>query len=242
MTFVGVGMGMDYVRKQLLRVVMGLGGKVFSARTLEMMIFDLKRWLARLKNRGKRGLRPAQSRLHLGCGWRHVAGWLNVDVRHSDHDVDLAGGRLPWADGVFTAVVSQHAIEHLELMSELLPLLREIYRVTAVDAEVWLSCPDIEKLIHSYQQEQMTDLLRDRIQRIPSYELGPMPTNHLLNDIFYAKGEHRNLFDFTLLNWALAEANFQQVEPVVEADLLARFPEFPPRHDDRQTLYVKAIK
>jgi hypothetical protein len=51
---------------------------------------------------------------------------------------------------------------------------------------------------------------------------------------------HKNLFDFTLLYWALTESGFVEIQRVEEADLLARFPEFPPRHDELQSLYVRA--
>lgn len=233
---------MKLIRKHLLRLLQWLGSHLFSPWTMELILLDLKRLISRLKNWRQRNLTPPSSKLHLGCGWRHIPGWLNVDVRHSDHDVDLANGRLPWQSNSFTVIVSQHTIEHLELMRELLPLLRELQRILLPGGEIWLSCPDIEKLIHSYLNHHMVDLLHDRKARIPSYDLGPMPSNHLFNDIFFAKGEHRNLFDFTLLRWALEEAGFSQIERVEEKDLLDRFPNFPPRSDDRQTLYVRATK
>ncbi len=233
---------MRAIRQFLVRLLERTGGLIFSPWTMGLMLFDLKRLIARLKNWRRYDLAPPYNRLHLGCGWRHIPGWLNVDVRHSDHDVDLANGRLPWRTNAFTAIVSQHTIEHLELMRELLPLLRELNRVLIPGGEIWLSCPDIEKLVHSYLNHHMTDLLQDRMARIPSYQLGPMPAKHLLNDIFFAKGEHRNLFDFTLLSWALEKAGFSQIEQVSEADLLCHFPDFPRRGDDRQTLYVRATK
>ena len=82
-----------------------------------------------------------------------MAGWLNVDVAGSEFDIDLACGALPWIDAQFRAIASQHTIEHLELESELLPLLTELRRVAAPNCEIWLTCPDLERICAEYRGE-----------------------------------------------------------------------------------------
>jgi predicted SAM-dependent methyltransferase len=183
---------------------------------------------------------PGHPKLHLGAGGRNVAGWLNVDLRGSDYDVDLGSGRLPWRADSFDCVVSEHTIEHLELRTELLPLLSELSRVIRPGGEIWLSCPDIEKICRSYIDHRMVDLLEDRQTRWPKYSLGEAPSSHLINELFHQSGEHKNLFDFELLEWALRSTGFVAVRRVCETDLLARFPDFPARNDDAQSLYVAA--
>jgi predicted SAM-dependent methyltransferase len=227
--------------KQLaLRMLYQPAHLVFSTRTLSLMWFDLIRLRTRLKRVGQRNVMPSSSRLHVGCGKRRIEGWLNVDVVHSDYDVDLACGRLPWKSSVFDAVISQHVIEHLELVEESLPLLRELHRVLKPNGEIWLSCPDIEKACRSYLEHGMADLLQDRRSRDMRYTLGGMPSQQFINDLFHNYGQHKNLLDFRLLEWALTAAGFRDIQQVAEADLLARFPEFPARHDDRQSIYVRA--
>ncbi len=218
-----------------------LAGLVFSPRTISVMRFDLVRLLTRIKRYGDKDITPIRNRLHIGCGWKFVRGWLNVDVRHSECDVDLASGKLPWPCDCFEAVVSQHVIEHLELMTECLPLMCELQRVLRPGGEIWLSCPDIEKICRSYLEFQMEDLLADRIERWPHYSMGDVPTSHMINDLFHQDGEHKNLFDFALLAWMLERAGFREIKRVDETDLLARFPKFPPRHDDKQSIYVRAV-
>ena len=218
-----------------------LARSFFSARTLKLIKFDLMRARARWKRYGEREVLPASTKLHLGCGPRRVPGWLNVDIAKSNCDVDLCSGRLPWRTSSFEVVVSQHFIEHAELEEELIPLLRELRRVLIAGAEIWLSCPDIEKVCRSYMENRMTDLLEDRAKRWLSFSLNGVPTVHLINNLFHQDGEHKNLFDFELLEWTLKQAGFVNIDRVVEADLLARFPEFPRRDDDLQTLYVKAF-
>lgn len=222
------------------RPLASLAHFVFSDATLSAMRFDLHRLRARLKRLGDRDVVPRCPRVHLGAGSRRVADWLNVDVRDSEYDVDLASGSLPWRTNSVDCVVSQHLIEHLELRTELLPLLSELRRVIRPGGEIWLSCPDIEKVCRSYLDHRMVDLLEDRQTRFPAYSLGGVPSSHMINDLFHQFGQHENLFDFELLEWALTSAGFDDVRRISEGDLLARFPEFPERGDDPQSLYVRA--
>lgn len=216
-------------------------------RTLRLLRLDVARARARvrglLRGDARRDLVPASPLVHVGCGRRsnrRVAGWLNVDVAGSDFDVDLAGGRLPWRDASVEAFVAQHVIEHLELDSELVPLLTEMRRVLRPDGEVWLSCPDLATACRAYVDGTLDELVADRRARNPGWRFEGVPVSQLVNDLFVQQGEHVNLFDEELLTWALTRAGFGTVERVREADLLARFPGFPPRHDDLQSLYVRA--
>lgn len=230
---------------------------VFSARTLRLMWFDLVRLRTRLRRFNQKDIVPSHTKLHCGCGTRHIPGWLNVDVANSDYDVDLASGRLPWRSNVFTAVVGEHMIEHLELIQELIPLLHELHRVLKTKGEIWLSCPDIGKICHSYLNHNMLDLLEDRRRRFPDYSLGSIPTQHMINDLFHQCAEpsnrygfsplshelgyHKNLFDLELVKWALEATGFTNVKRVSETELLSAFPDLPTRNDDMQSVYVFAV-
>ena len=122
-----------------------------SARALHL---DFQRLRARLRT--KRMLLKYQknqklpTRLHFGCGFRKVSGWLNCDIAGSEVDLDLTCGRLPFPTGHFEVVCSQHVIEHLWLIDELQPLLSELNRCLANDGEIWLSCPDLSKVCNLY--------------------------------------------------------------------------------------------
>jgi predicted SAM-dependent methyltransferase len=204
------------------------------------MAHDVKRLRTYRRYRRARDLVPARDRLHLGCGPRRVPGWLNVDLAASDFDVDIAR-RLPWRDETFRVIVSQHVVEHFELEREVLPLLGELARVLVRGGELWLSCPDMEKVCRAYLNGQLDVWLRDRQSRFPDYR-PTAPTVHMVNDLFHQAGEHKNLFDYPLLEWALAQAGIGHVRRMNEKDLLTRFPEFPERGDDLMTLYVAATK
>lgn len=214
---------------------------IMSHESRQALKFDAVRLRARLRSGFKRPARIVHDRLHFGCGSRKVDGWLNVDLVNSDQDVDLSQN-LPWPSGQFQAVVSQHVIEHLELHRELLPLLREIRRVCSPGAEVWLSTPDLAVICRSYETSKGADLLKDRVTRYPDWAkvMHDVPASHMVNHLFHQMGQHKNLLDFELLAWALDRAGFVNCERVNEQKLRDRFPEFPVRNDDWQSLYVRA--
>lgn len=216
--------------------------RLFSRRTRSGLRIDLYRLRARTKSQwvSKRRL-PPSSHLHFGCGKRRIKGWLNVDLIGSDVDIDL-GAPLPWEDAVFEAVVSQQVVEHLEIESEFIPLLKELVRVCRPGAEIWLSCPDMEKVCRAYLADSGKQLLEDRQTRHDCGWISGMPVSHIINVMFHQGNEHKNLYDFPLMKWLLERHGFNAVERVNEPLFLARFPEFPPRNDDFHALYVKAVR
>jgi predicted SAM-dependent methyltransferase len=230
------------LQRVLRRILYKFAKRLYSRRTVKMMKYDLARFDIRMKRENDHGLIPAVKKLHLGCGSRLVRGWLNVDLKNSDYNLDLTSGKLPWQDNVFDVIVSEHFIEHLDLESEVLPLIRELNRVIKPEGEIWLSCPDIEKICHSYLEHEMEDLIADRKTRLPEYTLGDIPSTHMINHLFHRGIQHQNLFDLKLLTWTLEKCGFSNVARRREADLLKRFPDFPERKDDRQTLYVSAVR
>ena len=216
--------------------------KFLSERTILYLRFDWIRFRARCSVRGRRDLESASTKLHLGCGSRHVSGWLNIDVCGSDFDVDLASLPLPWKDGSFEFVVSQQVIEHLDLRLELVPLLRDLFRMTISGAELWLCCPDLEKACLGYAEDHGFTLYQDALKRGGIVLPEGMPVQHYINDLFHQDGSHKNLYDLELMAWALESAGFSNCERVTEGDMLDRFPGFPPRRDDVQSIYIRAIR
>lgn len=181
-------------------------------------------------------------KLHFGSGNKKIAGWLNCDVMDSDVDIDLVGGTLPFADGYFEAAAAQQVIEHIQLEEELQPLLAELHRCMAPGAELWLSCPDMEKVCRSYMEDGGDGLIADKRSRWPNYDTKGYYKSHVVNDLFHQFGQHKNLFDLPLLTDVLTKAGFRDVTRRQEADWLERWPEFIPRKDDFHALYVSAIK
>ncbi|MEQ9188676.1 MAG: methyltransferase domain-containing protein [Cryomorphaceae bacterium] len=204
------------------------------------MNYEFKRWKCRIG--APKQYDTKLTKLHLGCGDRHLEGWLNVDLWASDLNLDIANGSLPFRQEQFEDIVSQHVIEHLTIEDELIPLLTECFRCLKSGGEMWLSTPDMAKVAKSYVDQNNRDMVEDRKKRLPQWGLDGMPDQHFMNNMFHQELEHRNLFDQGMLEWTLAQAGFSQFERVDEATLLRRYPEFPPRNDDYQSIYMKATK
>jgi predicted SAM-dependent methyltransferase len=128
-----------------------------------------------------------------------VKGWINVDLGQPDCDLDITKAFLPWTDNSFSAIASQHVIEHLYLEDEIIPLFAEMKRVLADDGSIWISTPDIEKICRSYLDNRCVDLYNDRKERMPHWSLNNLPVQQIMNNFFRQNGEHKNLFDFEML-------------------------------------------
>ena len=180
--------------------------------------------------------------LHFGCGQRVVDGWLNVDVTGSEINIDFSTGKLPFPSNYFSTIVSQHVIEHLDLKSELLPNLKDFYRILEDNGEVYLSCPSMQKICEAYVNDEVHTLLNARRLRWPDFSLNGYPDVQMINHLFHQDGEHKNLFDFNLLSYVLEKCGFSQVQEITESTFLQKHPSFPIRNDDEQSLYICARK
>ena len=215
--------------------------------TVKALLFDKEKFLARIRTKRmlKRYLRKNKSlpnQLHFGCGGRYLEGWLNIDIKNSDVDIDFSQGKLPFPSNYFNVALSQHVIEHLEMKPELIPIFSEFHRTLHDGGELWLSCPSIEKVCKSYLSDGAQSLIDGKKKRFSNYSTEGFPSAFVVNEIFYQKGEHKNLFDFELLRFLLQKVGFNQIEEVDEIQLVKRFGEFAFRNDAEQTIYVKETK
>jgi len=198
----------------------------------------LKKSLARLPKR----FDSSYTVLHLGCGKRKYQGFLNVDLWGSDFNLDLSRGSLPFPDNQFQMILSQHFIEHLELETELIPLMNDLYRIVKPGGIVILSTPDIKKITRAYIDGNLNNLIRSRKKRFKNFSLNGLPNSHYLNLLFHQNGEHKNLFDFELLSYVLKCSGFSKVKEISERKLIAGFPTITPRNDMDHTIIVQATK
>jgi len=104
-------------------------------------------------------LRQVDLPVHLGCGYRHLDGWVNLDmIRNPSVDVvwNLRRG-LPFEDGSCAFIFSEHIVEHVA-KPDAMALCSELLRVLKPGGVVRLSTPDAGRYLQAYVHNR--DFLR----------------------------------------------------------------------------------
>jgi len=86
---------------------------------------------------------PGPLRLHLGCGERHLEGWLNIDLEPGpgvDLVRDITRG-LPWRE--VEAIFAEHFLEHLAV-DQAVDLLADAHRALRPGGLLRLTTPNLD--------------------------------------------------------------------------------------------------
>jgi predicted SAM-dependent methyltransferase len=125
---------------------------------LKGLLLEVGRALGTSNNHAATVLKPAQSRLHLGCGTNVIPGWTNVDLGGGGFEVekwDLTKP-LPIGSDSVDFIFNEHFIEHIT-REEALSLLLECNRVIKKGGVHRISTPNLEKLVNEYQNRRTTE-------------------------------------------------------------------------------------
>ncbi|MBA3564052.1 MAG: methyltransferase domain-containing protein [Gammaproteobacteria bacterium] len=153
-------------------------------------------------------------KLHLGCGSRYKAGWINIDLQQ-DADLQLdVREDLPFEAGTVSIIYSEHFLEHLEYPAEVVHLLRESLRVLEPGGIFSVGVPDAEEVLLQYAQGKLPALLQEwsrdkNLQWFPRW-VWTTPI-HLVNFFFRQGREHKYAYDFETLARVLKEAGFVDI-------------------------------
>lgn len=143
--------------------------------------------------------------VNLGCGYRPMKGWVNVDrARGPEVQVvwDLANG-LPFPDSSCVAVFSEHFIEHI-LKEDAARFLTECYRVLEPGGVLRISTPDAELFLRSYSGNREFLVHPSFSQEIDT------PVDRV-NYMMREYGQHLWSYDEELLTLMLRRADFNTV-------------------------------
>ena len=167
--------------------------------------------VARLRQRSSIGnylKEVKQPKLNLGCQRNILPGWLNVDICVFPGAVYLnATRRWPVADGVFTAILCEHMIEHVSKRDAAF-LLQEAFRTLAPGAPVRLITPSLD----SFARMALEPASREAeiYRSFLATREGSHTTCDAVNSIFYGYG-HRYIYTVQELTMMLEAAGFEQI-------------------------------
>lgn len=136
-------------------------------------------------------------KLHLGCGKRHIPGFVHIDAvdyPHVDH-VSTIDNLSFIPDDSVDLIYNCHVLEHFK-RREVERVLREWWRVLRPGGMLRTSVPDFAALGEIYRRTGKLDLV-----------IGP-----LFGRQDYLYNIHYNVFDFQTLSLSLQRAGFAEIE------------------------------
>jgi predicted SAM-dependent methyltransferase len=152
-------------------------------------------------------------KLHLGCGYNILSGWLNTDLNSSATVAYLdVTRRFPFGCCIFDYVFSEHVIEHIEYEHGL-AMLQESYRVLRPGGKIRIVTPDfafLEALHGCEKTELQKAYIEWAAETWLDREIPQHAEMHVINNFVRAWG-HQFIYDRTSLSQALVSAGFSQV-------------------------------
>ncbi len=199
-----------------------VGGSLLRATNLVRSVWT--RWAAAFLIR-RYLRRHASPRLQIGAGGDAPGGWLNTDLAPAGWWMPRVDATrpLPFANGTFDLVFSEHMIEHIPL-DDSRHMLREIFRVLRPGGRVRIATPDARQLARILLETEASDV-REYLDW--SADRFGWPADACLparavDNLYHGHG-HRFLFDEAALRSELLAAGFQQ--PVRHLPGESRMPE-----------------
>jgi len=149
--------------------------------------------------------------LHLGSGPVLLPGWLNADLRPrtAQHVFIDALERLPFDDGVFQYVLTEHMIGDFTYQ-QCAHVLAECFRVLRPGGRLRLSTPDLERLIELYSVPRSPEeehYLRWTIEENAQWADAYLP-GFVINNFFQ---EYAFVYDGAVLTQQLRVAGFDEI-------------------------------
>lgn len=136
-------------------------------------------------------------KLHLGCGKRHIPGFIHIDAvdyPHVDHVATI--DNLSFIqDNSVDLIYNCHVLEHFK-RKDVERVLAEWFRVLKPGGILRVSVPDFSKLCEVYQREGNINLV----------------IGALFGRQDYLYNIHYNVFDFASLSTALTNTGFTNVK------------------------------
>jgi predicted SAM-dependent methyltransferase len=219
---------------------------ILPAPVWEFIVPELHLTRLRWKNsltpwRFQRFRRMSGANLHLGCGKRVFAGWINIDGFETE-GVDLRWDLrkpLPFRDGAAAMIYSEHVLEHLEV-HDAEALLRECHRLLRPGGRLRIGVPDTAIYMRAYCEERQDFF--NSVRHLGGTTRPLETPMAVINQSFRMGGAHRFAWDFESLRISLENSGFVEVRQYDSGQ--ASCPEICKDDPERafETLYVEGVK
>lgn len=165
--------------------------------------------------------RPGPTRLHLGCGWNNLPGWINSDLVGGKGDFAWNLLRpLPFAPASVDAIFLEHVFEHMPY-SQALIVLRHCHEALKPGGVLRVGVPDAGMYSTLYATDP---------GRLQQMRWGRATAMLALREVFQEHA-HVAAYDAETLLLVLEEGGFPgaRITPGGTSDLLDEAPDMPER-------------
>ncbi len=147
--------------------------------------------------------------MHLGCGNVIMGGWINIDLNPCADLMLDARERLPFPDGSFSTIYSEHFYEHFNYPRDITHLLSECYRVLEAGGLHSFGVPDGEIVLRHYTTHEYAEHAAAQIRWNPEWCRTQM--DHV-NYCLRQNGEHRWYYDEETMRRLLERVGFVAIQ------------------------------
>lgn len=101
-------------------------------------------------------------KLHLGCGYKKLDGFINIDTRNIEGVVDVVddiGKLTSFEDNTVSLIYCSHVLEHIG-RHEYMSILKRWYELLDDEGTLRLAIPDFEKVVEHYNKHKSMDDIR----------------------------------------------------------------------------------
>jgi len=148
--------------------------------------------------------------VHLGCGSRIFAGWVNVDACPGK-GVDLVWDlrvRLPIRDNTAKMIYSEHVLEHL-YKPDAVRLLNECIRILQPGGVLRMGVPDAAVYMQAYANRE--SVFFEELKHLGGAVEPLSSPIDVINQMFRMGGHHLFAWDFQSLSAVLTRIGFRNV-------------------------------
>jgi len=150
-------------------------------------------------------------KLQVGAGGNALPGWLNTDLRPGEQVLSVDVTRpLPFPNGEFTYVFTEHMIEHISF-EQARRMLLEIHRTLASGGKLRVSTPDFDFFLGMFRHGISSEEKRYMEWHIRTYTPNrPVHPLSVMNTMFHRWG-HKYLYNQETLSLLLRDCGFEDI-------------------------------